>query len=559
MKYCFLLLFFIMLMLPKAEAQQVLTAKAQEGYNAYAELANDYMHALWGYRVELGKLNFKMLEYMNINPLQRKSVLRYEHTNFLETLTFKKDPKTAYMRVFDTGDNIPRPHRVALNKSIQYMKESMDSIAKISEEVAHHVTKRKYKGEEKLETLYKILDRCETHFEAFKTANMQMIAALETAQNYYRTPSITNEYIRHALQLKSLADPARRILYALRDNNVIKVAGAMSDLDVAMELIREIEHESLTGTPYQGKYYDKGVYVRYDFVLKLASDIRAYSREYMTADVGNMRYELQSPNYYYYNRRVLDKFNRVGRGLILQYNHFVDSSQVQLIKMVEEPHWYKVRHLDDESVAPGRKGNQEDKDFVDSLTAALNVLEGYAPNNLIFLLDVSHSMNTPEKLQLLKSSFKHLVDVMRPEDRVGIVTFSGEAQVVLNPISSTEKETIYQALNQLRPTGKSDVELGLKEAYKLLTDNYLENGNNKIILATDGAFETFKRTLKVIEGHKNKGKNLSVFYYSKEKSNSIGYRLKQFAEAGDGRYAYIQAENANEIIIEEAQKTTIND
>jgi len=553
MRYYLGLLLFILPILSQAQERKILTAKTQQAYNAYAELANDYIHALWGYRVELGKLNFKMLEYMNINPLQRKSILKYKHYNFLETLTFNKDPEYAYTRVFDTGANLPSSHRNSLNNSTEQMKESMDSIIKISIEIEEHISKRAYKSEEKLTGLYKLLDRCETHFEGFRSANVQIIMVLENAGNHYRASS-TNEYIRHALQLKSLADPARRILYALRQNNVIKVAAAMSNLDVAMELIRETEHESLTGTPYQGKHYDKGVYVRYDFVLKLASDIRAYAREYMTADMSDMRYELQSPNYYYYNRRVLDKFNRVGRGLILQYNHFVDSSQVQLIKMVEEPHWFRVRHIDDKTVRPGREGSLADSKFLDSLNVAVNVLEGYAPNNLIFLLDVSQSMNTPEKLQLLKSSFKHLVDVMRPEDKVGIVTFSGEVRVVLEPTSSTEKEIIYRALTKLKPSGQSDVENGLRRAYKTLEDNYLKNGNNKIILATDGAFETLKRTLIMIKRNKNEGKDLSVFYYSKEEDNSVGYRLKQFAEAGGGRYAYIQMENANDIIIEEAQK-----
>ena len=541
--------FFILFFGINTYAQSRLTPQAQEGYNAYAELANDYMHALWGYRVELGKLNFKALEYLNIDPLRRKANLKYEHTNFLETLTFKIDPKSAYNRVFDVGGNVPSQHQVPLNNAIQRMKQSMDSIAQFSQEIEIYIGSRKYKKEENLKTLFKLLRNCETHFEKFRTANMNIISTLELAQKFYRNTKSTDEYLRHAAQLKSIIDPARKILYALRKNCIADVEDARRDLDLAIELISETEAETLEKT-IEGKSYG-GVYVRYDFVLKLATDISAYGQEYTSANIDQNRYRMQSPNYYYYNRRVLEKFNRVGRGLVLQYNHFVDSSEVRLIKMSEEPHWFKVRNIDDRSLAPDEEPTEE---VVDS-TEIVSALEGYAPNNLIFLLDVSQSMNTAEKLSLLKSSFKHLVSEMRPEDRVGIVTFSGEAKVVLQPTSSTEKQLITNALQNLKPSGKSDVESGLEKAYEVLTHHYLENGNNKIILATDGDFETIKRHRTLIERHKNEDKTLSVFYYSKEKNNSIGYRLRQFAEAGGGRYIYIQAENANEIIIEEAQKT----
>ena len=545
----FVILFIIFFFGIKIQAQPTLTPQAQEGYNAYAELANDYMHALWGYRVELGKLNFKSLEYLNIDPLYRKANLKYEHTDFLETLTFNIDPESAYNRVFDIGENVPSQHQVPLNNAIQRIKKSMDSIADASVQIEKYISTRKYKKEENLETLFTLLNDCERYFETFRTANMSIISTLELARKYYQITSTTDEYLRHAEQLKSIIDPSRKILYALRKNCVADVEDARRDLDLAIELISEIEKDNLSRT-IEGKSYE-GVYVRYDFVLKLATDISAYGQEYTTANVDERRYRMQSPNYYYYNRRVLDKFNRVGRGLVLQYNHFVDSSQVRLIKMSEEPHWYKVRNINDTSLAPDEDPAEE---VIDS-TETVSALEGYAPNNLIFLLDVSQSMNTAEKLSLLKSSFKHLVSEMRSEDRVGIVIFSGAAKVVLSPTSSTDKELINRALENLKPSGKSDVESGLEKAYDVLTHHYLENGNNKIILATDGDFETLKRHRTLIERHKNEDKMLSVFYYSKEKNNSIGYRLRQFAEAGGGRYAYIQAENANEIIIEEAQKT----
>jgi len=549
----FTILLFIFFFGINTHAQTQLSPQTQEGYNAYAELANDYMHALWSYRVDLGRLNFKVLEYLNIDPLQRNANLKYKHTNFLETLTFNIEPKHAYNRAFDVGENIPSQHQIPLNNSIQQMKQSMDSLVEFSRQIETYIEDRKYEKEENLKTLFDLLDKCEAQFEAFRAANISMISTLENAQKFHQENDNSNEYLRHADQLKSIIAPARQVLYALRENSIEAVQDARRDLDLAIELISEIEAESLS-KPIEGKSYE-GVYVRYDHVLKLATYISTYVQKYTTADVNTSRYTMQSPNYYYYNREILQQFNRVGNGLVLQYNIFVDASPTRFIKMTEEPHWYKVRNIDDTSIAPGELEMDIDSLSTDSTVAAISALEGYAPNNLIFLLDVSQSMNTSEKLDLLKSSFKHLVSEMRPEDKIGIVTFSGAAKVVLEPTSSTEKELIYKTLESLRPSGKSEIESGFREAYGVLNRYYLEGGNNKIILATDGDFETYKRIINMIGRHKNEGKTLSVFYYAKEKNNSIGYRLRQFAEAGGGRYAYIQAENANEIIIKEAQKT----
>lgn len=109
-------------------------------------------------------------------------------------------------------------------------------------------------------------------------------------------------------------------------------------------------------------------------------------------------------------------------------------------------------------------------------------------NNLVFLLDVSGSMDDPDKLPLLKKGLSLLVNEMRPNDKIAIVVYAGAAGVVLKPTSGKNKEQILEALENLEAGGSTAGGEGIKLAYKLAKDNFVSNGNNRVILATVGVF-----------------------------------------------------------------------
>lgn len=180
-------------------------------------------------------------------------------------------------------------------------------------------------------------------------------------------------------------------------------------------------------------------------------------------------------------------------------------------------------------------------------------MQGFAPNNLMLLLDVSGSMRDKNKLPLLKKSFKYLVNIMRPEDEVSIVVYAGDAAVVLKPTSATQQEQINTVIDHLRSRGKTNVKAGFKLAYKWMHKNYKEKGNNRIILATDGEFPVDKHVYKLVEKRAEKGIYLSVFsfgnHHKKYKS------LQQLVDKGKGNYEHIDPNNANYKLVKEAQST----
>ncbi|GEN71403.1 vWA domain-containing protein [Chryseobacterium lathyri] len=162
-------------------------------------------------------------------------------------------------------------------------------------------------------------------------------------------------------------------------------------------------------------------------------------------------------------------------------------------------------------------------------------------SNLVFLIDVSGSMNEPNKLPLLKSSFKVLLDQLRPEDKVGIVVYAGNAGMVLPPTSAREKEKIVLALDNLQAGGSTAGGAGIELAYKLAQENFIKNGNNRVIIATDGDFNVGASSTSdiktLIEEKRKSGVFLTCLGFGM--GNYKDNTLETLADKGNGNYAYI--------------------
>ncbi|MEQ9266793.1 MAG: von Willebrand factor type A domain-containing protein [Balneolaceae bacterium] len=163
------------------------------------------------------------------------------------------------------------------------------------------------------------------------------------------------------------------------------------------------------------------------------------------------------------------------------------------------------------------------------------------PSNLVFLLDVSGSMGSHDKLPLLKKGFKLLVNQLREEDYVSIVVYAGSSGLVLPPTSGYEKETILEALDRLQSGGSTAGAQGIKQAYDIALKNFREDANNRVILATDGDFNvgvsSDKALVKLIEEKRDHGIFLSVLGFGT--GNLKDSKMEKIADHGNGNYYYI--------------------
>lgn len=180
--------------------------------------------------------------------------------------------------------------------------------------------------------------------------------------------------------------------------------------------------------------------------------------------------------------------------------------------------------------------------------------ESLPATNLVFLVDVSGSMNAQNKLPLVISSLKLLVNQLRPDDRVAIVTYAGRAGVALESTPAAEKEIIYAGLERLKSGGGTAGSQGIRTAYAIANENFIEGGNNRVILATDGDFNigvsTAEGLLKLIERKRESGIFLSVLGYGM--GNYQDHNMQTLAGNGNGNHAYIDS-------YAEAKKVLVNE
>lgn len=168
-------------------------------------------------------------------------------------------------------------------------------------------------------------------------------------------------------------------------------------------------------------------------------------------------------------------------------------------------------------------------------------MDNLPPSNIVFLIDTSGSMAEENKLPLLRSSLKVLLDQLRPADKVAIVVYAGSAGVVLPPTSVAEKKKITDALDQLSAGGSTAGGAGIELAYKLARESFIKGGNNRVILATDGDFNVGVSSTgdleSLIEEKRKSGVFLTCLGYGM--GNYKDNRMETLADKGNGNYAYI--------------------
>ncbi|MFQ5866080.1 MAG: von Willebrand factor type A domain-containing protein [bacterium] len=180
------------------------------------------------------------------------------------------------------------------------------------------------------------------------------------------------------------------------------------------------------------------------------------------------------------------------------------------------------------------------------------------PCNLVFLVDVSGSMKSRNKLPLLKSAFKLLVNNLNEGDRIAIVAYAGAAGLVLPSTLAKEKATLLKALEGLEAGGSTAGGAGIKLAYKVAKENFIEDGNNRVILATDGDFNvgvsSTSELVRMIEEKRNNGIFLTICGFGM--GNYKDGRMESISNAGNGNYFYIDnIMEANKVFVKEMRAT----
>ena len=178
--------------------------------------------------------------------------------------------------------------------------------------------------------------------------------------------------------------------------------------------------------------------------------------------------------------------------------------------------------------------------------------------NLVFLIDVSGSMHSPDKLPLLKNAFRLLTNQLTERDRVSLVVYAGSSGVVLEPTPGNEKRKILAAIDRLEAGGSTNGAAGIQQAYELAREGHIDGGINRVVLATDGDFNVgvvnFETLLDIAERERASGIALTTLGFGTGNYND--QLLERLADAGNGNYGYIDTlSEARKVLVSELSST----
>jgi len=176
------------------------------------------------------------------------------------------------------------------------------------------------------------------------------------------------------------------------------------------------------------------------------------------------------------------------------------------------------------------------------------------PANLVFLIDVSGSMQSPDKLPLLKNAFRLLTDQLTARDRVSMVVYAGSSGVVLEPTAGDQKHKIREAIDRLEAGGSTNGAEGIERAYQLAHDAQVKGGINRVVLATDGDFNVgvvdFEALVDMAERQRAGGVALTTLGFGTGNYND--QLLERLADAGNGNYSYVDTlSEARKVLVSE--------
>ena len=195
--------------------------------------------------------------------------------------------------------------------------------------------------------------------------------------------------------------------------------------------------------------------------------------------------------------------------------------------------------------------------YINLFSKKLN-LDTLPPSNLVFLIDVSGSMDMPNRLPLLQSAFRLLVNNLRSKDSVAIVVYGGITGIMLNTTSGGEKEKILKTIDELVPGGSTPGESGVKLAYSVAKNHFIKNGNNRVILATDGDFNVGLKTEaeldEMISLQRESGIYLTCLGVGM--GNYKDSKIQTLAKKGNGNFAYLDNfREAEKVLLKEFTQT----
>lgn len=554
-----------------AQPRRPLTEQVYKALNNYVEYSNEIVHALQVMYDDFEYLNGAFNDYVE----QKQDSIAFKAKSLFNNYDyFPVLPRDLYQDVFDQNNNIAFELRGKPLKYIGKINQVSSEIEAIRQQIETYIQSEAYKTDTNLAKGYDWLRRIEVLYYDIYALQEKLSWNLNTIINTYERDVKNEYYVRVITQLQRVIDQSKRLLRAVRAKDISP--GLAADCKKMKDLLYELRRSQtdvLWGIPSD----EKPIYKNYSLMLDRGEKLMNHTLTYLNEPDKHYQDFPRAPYYYFYNYDMLDNYNRYGNGLAVLFNKIIKYSNEEWLFADELPPIFETIYPNHPAFDSLRRDSMPDPDWflaqlekmrqdslrkVDSLKNIVKVdtpkvgepsLSGFATNNLIFLIDISTSMNEENKLPLLKASLKQFLELMRKEDNVTVITYSQKAKIVLSPTSAANKKKIIDVLDNLSVESVSNADEGLETAYLIAKESFIKEGNNRIILSTDGSFNLKRRTERTIRKRAKQNIKLSVFYFSEKEYKNVQPGLQKIANTGQGTYHYITEDNAEEALLIEAQ------
>jgi hypothetical protein len=563
--------------------------------NEYVDFVNESLRQMHLLQLTLRNYQSAAAYYRDPEKARSRPALTYSHEKF-------EIPASAFALLINASKSIPDAYRKSINSQTEVLMNILKEMDLLSIELIAYTSDKQYLND-RLKRSDAILERYLVLFETFDKKKEQLYNDLRRIHESFPAASPTSSWIVAGNALEQTMDDDRAVLFGIRNFLKGETAQLPETKKIeadAHQLIAD-EYQNLKGLPRYGRSNGLCPYSPYEDLAGNTERFAVMSQKVKAPAQGSTRHPFEA-FYYFYNNE-----------LVYEYNKFVKLAKGGLLKAVNQPDLFifpksdvspaakplqtqPERNEKDISAEPepnlaatqkpvngalstNNPAEPEAKPTVELRTDTVYVervrvdtvyvgrgisgdnitrsLDGFAANNMVLLLDVSSSMNSPFKMPLLKRSIKSMLSLLRPEDQISIVLYSGKARVVLKPTSGSKSAEIARMIDLLQSDGDTDGNEGIRLAYKTANKQYIRGGNNRIILATDGEFPVSDEVTRMIGENARQDLYLTVFTFGRHAHT--GQKLKKLSELGKGSYAHVTEESADLQLILEAQGKRLSD
>ncbi|WP_040495284.1 vWA domain-containing protein [Fulvivirga imtechensis] len=574
--------------MPKTEIVQqslVLDRITYQALNSYVEALNVRTRALLHLQNNIRNFRSSLQTLQKRDEASRKTYkLRFDYDHFMVP-----EVDMALLRV-NTPKVLPA-YSSSLTIQMENIQEIMLEYERLCEELSVYSENKLFvtAGFDRPE---EILNRFLKLNEIYETRKEQLYSDVRTIYSSYSLPDRSNPWIISSGALLHATEISKHKLYLIRGAFAEDSRPTIST-DTLLAIRRDLvsnQSEYMKGIQRIGRYHGHCPYNPYEDMperIKVFVDKMGYISSYL--EKGD---KSKYADYVYVYNDMVEKYNKfaeLGRGevesaendklrpvfILYQTSTFAPfageegrtntpHTAHQNAPATTPPNADKpaVKTNETNEMAETHKSHQQvirDTVYIETVRTDTVYLhegdkdftsfEGYATNNLVFLLDASGSMDKPDRLPLLKQSMSYLISLMRAEDEISIIIYSGKAKLALKPTSAAESDVINQVIANLSSEGRSNVNDGIELAYKVADKNYKRGGNNRIIVATDGEIQIGKSAMNIIEKFARQDIQLTIFTFGNVESD----RLRSVSEVGHGNYRHITRQNVNGQLIREAK------